>query len=136
MRLVVKTIAAATCLAGAVPAVAGETASGSARITARVPEVCDLAAAPFTISESGQVSGRLFEFCNSNRGYQVLATHRPLEGDERAFVNYAGRNTALSNNGLSTVAFRSGQRVETVDVVIDAREIAAPITVAFTMAAI
>ena len=136
MRSIVTTIAIATCLVSAVPANAGETASGSARVTARVPEVCDLSAATFTVSGNRQVSGSLFEYCNSNRGYQVLATHRRLQTNERAFVNYAGRNTELSTSGLSSVAFRSGQRVETVEVVIDARELAEPITVAFTMAAI
>lgn len=136
MRKPIAIAALAVSFACTTPALAGETAQGSARITATVPEVCDIAAGDFVLNEDGQVSGTVQEFCNSNTGYQILASHRPLAPSEVATVRYGGALRNLDLSGLSLVAFRAGQRIETVNVVIDARQITAPLAVAFTMSAV
>lgn len=133
MRMTFAAVAGVACLATSVPALAGSNASGSARITATVPEVCDISANQFVADTNGLVTGTVQEFCNSNNSYQIVAMHRPLALDEVAVVQYGGVMRDLDMTGLSLIAFRSGQRIENVNVVIDAREIEAPLAVAFTM---
>lgn len=131
--------AVATGLAGLAvssPAMAGSSETGSARITATVPEVCNISANQFVLNEAGQVTGSVQEFCNSNNGFAIVATHRPLTPTETAQVQYGNLTRVLDSSGLSQVAMRSGQRIETVNVVIDASAIEAPLAVAFTMSAI
>lgn len=134
-RIIVRLFAAALCVV-ATPALASPSAQGGTQITAFVPEVCDLSANSFVLTESGRLTGVVQEFCNTSTAYQVFATHRPLGLDEIATVRYGARTTSLDNSGLATVAFRSGQRLENVPVEIDAQELSAPLAVAFTMSAI
>ena len=75
----IKFVAMAALCAVSTPAFAAANASGSARITAVVPAVCDLSADDFVLNESGFVTGSVQEFCNTSSGYQVLASHRPLD---------------------------------------------------------
>jgi hypothetical protein len=136
MRKSVALVASLGCLVTASPALAGGDASGSARITAIVPEVCAISAEQFVLTAEGQVAGSVQEFCNSNTQYQVIATHRPLDSVESAQVQYGSIARDLDRSGLSLVALRAGQRIETVSVVINARAILAPLAVAFTMSAV
>jgi hypothetical protein len=136
MHIAVKTIAIAALCAVSTPALASSYATGNVGITAFVPAVCDISAENFVLSESGLVSGSVQEFCNTSTGYQILASHRPLNKNETATVRYGTRITSLGISGLSAVAFRSGQRLENVPVVIDAQDLLAPLAVAFTLSAI
>lgn len=83
------------------------------RIEGYVPVICrvsvDTAAAP---ALDGVVDlGRMTEFCNSARGYQVWVDHAP--GLEGAALRLDGRRVALSPTGSTlvsnsgTAAFRS-----------------------------
>lgn len=136
MRTINKTLLGAAFLVSAAPAFAGSGATGSARITATVPEVCNISANPFVLSTDGRVTGSVQEFCNGSSSYQVLATHRPLEADEVASVQYGAKQSMLNAAGMSLVAIRSGQRLARVNVVIDASSINSPLAVAFTMSAV
>lgn len=136
MRIPAAMAASVICFGLSTPAMAGSGASGSARITATVPEVCDISANQFVLNDAGQVTGTVQEYCNSNNGFQIIATHRPLATSEIAQLQYGNVVRELDAGGLSLVATRMGQRIETVNVVIDARAIEAPLAVAFTMSAI
>lgn len=121
----------------ATPAIAGESASGGFRISLNVPVVCDLDAQPFELDASGQhFVGQVQEFCNSNRGFQVFASHRMLEQDESISVDYGGSRSTLDLTGMSPVAFRSGARFGYVPVSIEATNLRAPIALEFGLTAI
>lgn len=136
MRTTIRTVFGAAILLSAAPAFAGSGATGSARITATVPEVCNISANPFVLNANGRVTGSVQEFCNGSSSYQILATHRPLDVGEVAEVQYGGTQSLLNAAGMSLVAIRSGQRLARVNVVIDASAINSPLAVAFTMSAI
>jgi hypothetical protein len=136
MRTAVKTIAISSFCIASTPALAAAGATGGAQITAHVPAVCDISAQDFVLTESGLVSGLVQEFCNTNTGYQVFASHRPLSFSETATVRYGSQITSLDATGLASVAFRSGQRFEYVPVEIDAKDLITPLAVAFTLSAI
>lgn len=131
-----KALMGAAFLLSAAPAFAGSGATGSARITATVPEVCNISANPFVLNANGRFTGSVQEFCNGSSSYQILATHRPLDAGEAAEVQYGGTQSVLNAAGMSLIAIRSGQRIARVNVVIDARSINSPLAVAFTMSAI
>lgn len=120
----------------AAPAAAASNASGSFGINAYVPEVCDIAADDFTLDASGTVSGSVQEFCNTSTGFQIVASHRPLTGSEEAAIHYGNSISALDGSGLASLAFRSGQRIETVPVLINAGALDAPLSVAFSLYAV
>lgn len=120
----------------ATPAVASSDATGSVGVTAFVPEVCDISADDFSMDATGIVTGSVQEFCNTSTGFQVLASHRPLADSEIAAVQYGANTTLLDGSGLAVVAFRSGQRLATVPVSIDARNISSPLAVAFSLSAV
>lgn len=115
---------------------AASTASGSFGIRAYVPEVCDLAADDFTLDEAGSVSGTVQEFCNTSTGFQVVASHRPLESGEAASIRYGSAVSSLGGSGIASLAFRSGQRLATVPVLIDAGALDAPLSIAFSLYAV
>lgn len=133
MRTATIALAAIALFGAGVPALASPQSSGGMRITANVPEVCNIAADDFVLNESGRVTGTVQEFCNSSTGYQIFASHRPLDISEMATVRYGTQTTALDFSGMSSVAFRSGQRFEFVPVEINAQDLDAPLAVAFTL---
>lgn len=88
-------------------------------ISMNVPIVCDIDTTTFFVDkEQSVVRGYVNEYCNSSRGFQVLASHRPLEAGEQVEVSYDGIASNLSQTGLSAIAFRSGARVGAVPVAI------------------
>lgn len=125
----------AGCLASA-PSMAAPDAEGAGRIFARVPAVCDISADSFTLDQSGVVTGAVREFCNTSTGYQVLASYRPLDTGENATLKYGANTTTLDMSGTARVAFRTGQRLETVPVRIDATGLSRPLAVAFSLSAV
>jgi hypothetical protein len=114
-----------------------EEASGGFNIALQVPVVCDLDATDFALDQSqAELSGTVNEFCNSSRGFQVVASHRPLELSETVEVNYGGEQTRLERGGLSNIAFRSGPRLSTVPVRIRVTGLETQLSVSFAITAV
>jgi hypothetical protein len=128
-------IAATTAAAAATqPAMANEKAQSSMRISVRIPPLCSLTSSPIEVDAArAAASATFFESCNTNRGFQVIATHRQLGDSEGASVNYDGRNIALQPGGLSPVQFRQGARHGAVSVSVSGEELVAPLAVSFAM---
>lgn len=87
----------------------GGKASFDIRVT--VPEYCEINASTVLTSDgNGFASGSVFESCNTQEGFQVIASHRPLEANEAVAFNYAGELTYLRDDGWSQVANRTGAK--------------------------
>lgn len=130
---------AAAVIGASVPAsaFAAESASGGFNVSLTVPVVCDLDAQDFIVDEiRNSISGHVREFCNSSRGFQVLASHRPLEAGENVRLNYGGELAQLERAGISSVAFRAGPRLDTVPVQIQASGLETQLAVSFSLTAI
>ena len=117
-------------------AMAADDAVGSAGVTATVPAVCDITADDFILTDNGSITGSVFEFCNTDSGFQITAAYRALNAREAVTVRYGGEATALNSSGSAVVAFRWGQRLAQVPVVIEARDLGGPVAVAFSLAAV
>jgi hypothetical protein len=135
-----KTLAKAA-LAGAalfLPAAAqAEPASGSMRISARVPVVCNIDADSLAIVGSdGQATGLVREFCNASQGFLVLASYRPLAPGEEVTLSYDGQVSQLAPSGMSAVAFRQGLRLRSVPVTIQSSGLQSGLAVSLAMTAI
>lgn len=119
------------------PASAASGDSGGFSISLTIPVVCDIEADDFVIDEGNNiVRGVVNEYCNSSRGFQILAGHRPLEDGEQVDLNYDGTLTSLDASGLSSVAFRSGARSGPVPVAIRTEGVLADLAVSFSVTAI
>jgi hypothetical protein len=95
------------------------TASGGLGISASVPEVCELSTTSAALDHpAGATTLLVQEMCNSARGFQVVASHRPLSEEELVQLDYAGQANLLSPSGFSELAVRSGPRFEQVPVQI------------------
>jgi len=136
MRIKAPTILAAAAMAAVTsqPAVAGERSSTGMRVSVRIPPVCSLSSAPVIVLEGEQAAvSTFFESCNTNRGFQILAIHRPLEASELATVSYDQFESRLQPAGLSMIQFRHGARHGPVSVRVSADELTAPLAVSFAM---
>lgn len=121
----------------ATPAQAAEGATGGFNISLEVPPVCDLAVPDFVVlSDETVVTGEVQEFCNSSNGFQVIASHRPLEPEEVVEVDFGGELARLSEGGVSSIAFRSGARFGYVPFRIDAAHLESGLSVSFSLIAI
>lgn len=106
-------------------------------ISLRVPTVCDLDAGEFQVNGSqSEFTGHVFEYCNSSRGFQVIASHRPLQHSEIVEIDYGEQNSLLGEGGLSMIAFRSGPRLSAVPVKIKASGLETELSLAFSLTAI
>ncbi|MEE4209937.1 MAG: hypothetical protein V2I43_11780 [Parvularcula sp.] len=104
------------------------------KITVRVPPSCSLDSSPVILDQDSQfVSSTFFESCNTNRGFQIVATHRPLAATERANVSFDGIQSSLNAGGLSFVQFRQGARHGPIAVNVAAESLDAPLAVSFAM---
>lgn len=131
-----QTVAIVLCGLSATTAHAEE-ASGGFNISLQVPVVCDLDATDFSLDQSQvELSGTVNEFCNSSRGFQVVASHRPLELSEIVEVNYGGEQTLLDRGGISNIAFRSGPRLSAVPVRIRVTGLETQLSVSFAITAV
>jgi len=129
------TMGLATTLA--TPAQAAADASGGFNISLEVPAVCDLSMPDFVVLEDQHaVTGEVQEFCNSANGFQVIASHRPLNQDEIVEVDFDGASTKLDQGGVSSIAFRSGARFGYVPFRIDATHLESGLAVSFSLIAI
>jgi len=125
---------AAIAMLSSATAMAGENASAGMRISVRIPPMCSISTSSLVVQESAtSAASTFFESCNSNRGFQVFATHRPLGLNEKADVQYDGVSAELSRAGMSLVQFRQGARHGPVVVRVAAENLAAPLAVSFAM---
>jgi hypothetical protein len=98
--------AAAACPAGAAFA---QAPSSSFEVRTRVAAYCEINASPVLTAEGdGLVTGSVFESCNTQEGFQVVASHRPLAHNEWVAFEYAGQVHYLDASGWSEVANRAG----------------------------
>ncbi|MEL7445021.1 MAG: hypothetical protein AAGK02_04325 [Pseudomonadota bacterium] len=119
------------------PAYASDKSSGSFQVGARIPVVCNLDTRSFVVEEEASiVRGAMFEACNTNRGFQVFATHRTLEDNERVRVRYGFEQSELHATGFSFVAMRSGARYGAVPVQIETLQLNQPISISFSLTAV
>lgn len=121
----------------ATPAQAAEGDAGGFNISLEVPAVCDISMPEFVVLEEGRaVTGEVQEFCNSSNGFQVIASHRPLNPDEVVEVDFDGASARLDDGGVSAIAFRSGARFGYVPFRIDAANLEGSLAVSFSLIAI
>lgn len=136
MRSIITILATAAALGAPIGPLAAKEASEAVGIRLVVPEVCSVSTETFSISEDGSITGSVQEYCNTSTAFQIVASHRPLNGTERTSVRYGQRETQLSANGMTFVANRFGQRLARVAVSIEADELVQPLAVAFSVMAI
>ena len=118
-----------------VPAFAQDN-SGSFQVSVSVPEYCEINAPQIlTADGDGMVTGSVFESCNTQEGFQVVATHRPLEANEWVAFNYAGNVRYLKPSGWSEVANRSGAKYGERPISVSYTSLAAPLAINLTVTA-
>lgn len=123
-----------SALALSAPVMASDSSSDPMFISARVAASCGLQGAPVAVSETDRrVDGTVLESCNTNRGFQVFASHRALGAGEAASIRYDGIRRDLSRSGISTIGFRAGARHGHVPVSIEASELDEALVVSFAM---
>ncbi|MGB3710544.1 MAG: hypothetical protein WA985_02530 [Erythrobacter sp.] len=129
------TFAVATCLAAmAQPALASDNSDSGMQVSARMPVLCAISSATAMASEDDAIArSTIFESCNTNRGFQIVAFHRPLADGEQANVTYDGQRTNLERTGFSMVQFRQGARHGPVDVEVATQQLRAPLAISFAM---
>lgn len=119
------------------PAHASDKSSGSFQVGARIPVVCTLETQSFRAEEGASVvTGSMFEACNTNRGFQVIATHRVLDEDERVRIRYGSSTAQLHPTGFSFVTTRAGARYGMVPVRIEPQQLNQPISISFSLSAV
>jgi len=108
--------------------------AGSFQVSATVPEYCEINATEIlTADGDGMVTGSVFESCNTQEGFQVVASHRPLEGNEWVAFNYAGNVRYLKSSGWSEVANRSGAKYGERPISVSYTSLAAPLAINLTV---
>ena len=116
---------------------ANETVEGHAHISATVPVVCSIEADSFSLDmESGAVVGTIFEFCNSGRGYQVIANHRPLSAGEFVEVRYGRDRAQLQRSGISPISLLPEARLRSQQVIIETGHLDARLNLSFSLTAV
>ena len=110
-RYLSATIALAATLSGSAAALAERTGSESFGVRAHVRETCEINASNIVAnSGDGMATGSVFESCNTQEGFRVVAQHRWLEAGEQIAFNYAGQTSFLKTDGWSPVATRLGAK--------------------------
>ena len=114
-------------------------AAGSAgfRLQASVPEVCEIhVALPIMAEEDAVVTAQVFEMCNSQRGFQVIASHRALDAEESVRIDYGGQVNELDSSGVSSLAVRHGPALRSVPVLVRSASLASALVISVGMVAI
>ncbi len=126
--------AASLIMATSQPAFARDNADAGMQVSARIPAMCSLSSSTTIASESQSIAtSRFFESCNTNRGFQVVASYRPLVEGEQADVTYDGLSSSLEASGFSLVQFRQGARHGPVDVEVATEQLQSPLAISFAM---
>ena len=135
MRMFAQLALVATFAASTTPALAQEGA-GSFEVNVRVPEYCEINAPQVLVADGdGMVAGSVFESCNTQDGFQVVASHRPLESTEWVAFSYAGNTRYLSRTGWSEVANRSGAKYGERQISVRYTSLTAPLAINLTVTA-
>lgn len=108
--------------------------STSFQVIATVPAYCEINASPILAETGdGMVMGSVFESCNTQDGFQVVASHRPLETNEWIAFSYAGKARYLNANGWSEVANRMGAQYGARPISLRYTSLAAPLAINLTV---
>ncbi|MCA0979354.1 hypothetical protein LCM19_13355 [Qipengyuania flava] len=108
---------------------------GGFSASAIVPERCDIASDALSIdTDSGEVRGTLTEFCNSSRGYHILANHRSLAADEKVEIEFDGQSVVLDASGQSPIAFRSGPRMSRKPIAVRSENLDSGMAISLSLA--
>ena len=129
------TVLALVVGAAGLPATAlAQTQTGSFQVSVHVPEVCEINASEvFAAPGDGIVTGSVFESCNSQAGFQIVASHRPLESSEKATFSYANDARALHASGWSMVANRVGAQYGVRPISLRHTSLSAPLAINLTI---
>lgn len=115
-------------------ALAENGASHSFNVTVRVPEYCEINASAIVASAgNGLATGTVFESCNTQEGFQVVASYRELEASERVAFNYAGQTSYLRRDGWTQVANRMGAKHGLRPIVVQHAGLEAPLAINLTI---
>lgn len=113
---------------------AAEDASRGFQVSVTVPEYCEISSSDFLASTGdGFVSGSVFESCNVQSGFQVVASHRPLEQNEHATFSYAQEVRRLHSSGWSMVANRMGAQFGSRPISVQHTALSAPLAIHLTI---
>ena len=127
-------VALAIGVAGLPAAALAQTPSGSFQVSVYVPEVCEINASEvFAAPGDGVVTGSVFESCNTQAGFQIVASHRPLESSEKATFSYANDARALDPSGWSMVANRVGAQYGVRPISLRHTSLSAPLAINLTI---
>lgn len=108
---------------------------GGFSVSAVVPEHCDIASDALSIDPaSGEARGTLTEFCNSSRGYHILASHRSLAANEKVEIDFNGQSVLLSASGQSPIAFRSGPRMSREPIAVRSENLNSDMAISLSLA--
>lgn len=108
--------------------------SSSFEVTARVAAYCEISASPILTEEGdGMMTGSVFEACNTQDGFQVVASHRPLERNEWVAFGYAGKVQYLDASGWSEVANRGGAQYGARPVSVRYTSLSSPLAINLTV---
>lgn len=118
-------------------AMAAESGKGAFDVRVTVPEYCEINASTLLTSEgNGFASGSVFESCNTQEGFQIIASHRQLEANEAVAFNYAGESTYLREDGWSQVANRTGAKFGMRPISVRYSALTAPLAINLTITTI
>ena len=103
-------------------------------VSAIVPAYCEIDPSVLVADpDDGAASGTVFESCNTQEGFQVVAQHRLLEPNERVAFSYAGETTVLQPQGSSVVANRNGAKLGSRPIGIQYSGLVAPLSIALSI---
>lgn len=127
-------IVACAFTGAASPAFADESASGSFGVRVVVPAYCEVSTSPILLDQTdGFASGSVFESCNTQEGFQVMANYRELGLNERVDFSYAGMTSTLNAAGQATVANRVGAKFGVRPIGVSYSGLEAPLEINLTV---
>lgn len=113
---------------------AAEDASRAFQVSVTVPEYCEISSSDVVASTGdGLVTASVFEACNVQSGFQVVASHRPLEQYEHATFSYAQEVRRLHSSGWSMVANRVGAQFGNRSISVQHTALSAPLSIHLTI---
>ena len=129
--------AVASALAFSTAAMGEAPDASGIQLSLTVPEVCHINASPLSLRPDHEsATGVISEFCNANRGFQVVASHRELEGGEAIWFTYGEETRALNRSGISGISNRRGPSARQIPVAIRSEGLRQSVTISLGMAAI
>lgn len=106
-------------------------------VSGSVKEVCRFEAAPLVVQDNGDIAvGSAFEACNSFRSFNITANTRSLDTSEALVLGYGSSMIALNGNGRTIVSQNRGPTFRTIDLTLEARQLARPVSLTLSMSAV